>query len=120
MGRILIIEDDVTHANLMEIALRNLNHEIYFAADAVEGLEIAHEIMPDLIYMDLSLPHMDGLKAIEIIRHDADLCHIPVFLITATRTIEVSKLAEDVGADAYITKPFDIKSLRQQTMEIIG
>lgn len=120
MARILIVEDDPAQAKLIEMSLRNLNHEIFVTPDAIQGIELAREIMPDLIYMDLSLPYMNGLEAIEQIRQDSELYDIPVFLITASRQVEIVHLAETVGADMYISKPFDVNHLRQETLRILG
>ena len=120
MARILIVEDDLAQATLIEMSLKNLNHEIFIASDAIQGIELAREIMPDLIYMDLSLPFMNGLEAIEYIRRDSQLYDIPVFLIIASRQVEIVHLAETVGANMYISKPFDVKHLRQETTRVLS
>lgn len=120
MSCVLIIEDDLAHANLMEIALRTLNYEIYIASDALEGIELARHIDPKLIYMDLSLPVMNGLEAIAIIREDPDLYAIPIFLVTASRRLEIIRRAEELGADACISKPFNVKHLREESLRVLG
>jgi two-component system cell cycle response regulator DivK len=112
MPGILIVEDDRLHLDLIVDALTPLNQPIHTANRAREGIELARQVNPSVIFMDIALPEMDGLTAIRLIRADVVLADIPIVAVTATRTSELVYQLREAGVDGYITKPFQLQELR--------
>jgi CheY-like chemotaxis protein len=108
---ILVIEDNEMNMKLMKAVLDLGPYRMLQAVDAETGLELARKDHPDLIFMDIQLPGMDGLSATRIIKSDQELRDIPVFALTGF-AMEVDKeSAMEVGFDGYIVKPFNVKAL---------
>lgn len=101
--KILIIEDDVKTANLIKLYLQQQHYTVQIAYDGREGLMLARDYQPDLIVLDLMLPHVDGLDICRILRQDTD---IPMIMLTARSTEDDILIGLELGADDYITKPF--------------
>lgn len=108
MSRILAIDDELSIRRLLRILLEGVGHEILLAEDASHGL---HEIAlqkPDLVILDLGLPDLDGLEALKRLR---EWTSVPV-LVLSSRPDPADKVrALDLGADDYLTKPFDSAEL---------
>ncbi|MGM9705288.1 MAG: response regulator [Prevotella sp.] len=108
--RILIIEDTADVAYYMKRQL-NPDYNYYFAADGNEGLQKAELLVPDLIITDIMMPGMDGFELCKEVRHSELLNHIPVIMVTAKATHEDRLHGLEVGADAYLEKPFHADEL---------
>lgn len=106
--RILIIEDNATNRKLFSTILRIEKYEVFEAEEAVRGLELAREVRPDLILMDIQLPGMDGLTATRRLKEDDDLKEIPVLALTAFAMDGDARKATDAGCDGYISKPINV------------
>lgn len=107
---LLIVEDN---ADLREYLASTLGtkYKIIRAADGAEGVMMAKESTPDLIISDVSMPRLSGIELCKIIKDEMSTSHIPVILLTSkTSTPDIIEGIEK-GADAYLTKPFDIKHL---------
>jgi DNA-binding response OmpR family regulator/signal transduction histidine kinase len=94
-------------------------YKVYQAEDGLEGLKIAKEINPDVILTDVLMPNMNGYEFCKEIRRSFDTSHIPVIMLTANNTIEHQIEGLSTGADAYLTKPFDIKLLDTQINSLL-
>ena len=111
MERIYVIEDDENIRELLRVALEGFGYQIKAYEMAEPALENMKKEKPDLAIFDLMLPGMDGLSAIRLIRQDSSLKQVPVICLTA-KDKELDKVAGlDVGADDYITKPFNPDTL---------
>jgi DNA-binding response OmpR family regulator/nitrogen-specific signal transduction histidine kinase len=110
LPRILIVEDN---SELIEYLAGHLGKrfKICQAGDGNEGLSRAKEYNPDIILTDVQMPHMNGYDFCKEIRRNFDTSHIPVVMLTANDTIEQQIEGLSTGADAYLTKPFEIKLL---------
>lgn len=117
---ILIVED---HPEVARWEMRHLDpqYSFHFAGNGAEGLELAEEIVPDLIITDVMMPVMDGLEFCRRIRSSELLSHIPVVMVTAKATQDDRLKGLEAGADAYLEKPYDegelalrVKSLLEQ------
>ena len=107
MKKVLIIEDDYTIADLLEIHLADLNCTITKCSDGEDGLKNAITNTYDLIVLDLMLPNRDGLEICKEIRKKE--IYTPVLMLTS-KSEEIDKvLGLEVGADDYLTKPFGIR-----------
>lgn len=105
--KILIVDDEPDILRLTSLRLRKLGYDVLTAADGKEALDAIRNGNPDLVLLDLLIPFMNGAEVCEQIKNDKTLKHIPIILFTAhsdTMTIEKAKI---LGADDYITKPFD-------------
>ena len=105
--KILIIDDDRVLVEIMTIRLESQNYEIIVAHDGQQGMLKAKEEEPHLIILDLMLPKMDGFKVCGLLKSDTRYNHIPIIMFTAKILDEDVKLGEELGAEAYLTKPFE-------------
>ncbi len=105
--KILVVDDD---ANIRELVLETIGGERFVtfeAQDGLEALEIANRIKPDLVVLDLMMPGMDGWEVCSRLRGEILTSHIPIIMLTARGDIETKIKGIEVGADDYVTKPFD-------------
>ena len=109
--RILLVEDEADMVYALTLQLEAINCEVLSAADGQTGLDMARKEKPDLIILDLMLPKMDGYKICRMLKFDEKYKKIPIIMFTARAQDKDKKLGQEVGADAYITKPFDSKDL---------
>jgi len=107
--RILIVEDEVDLANLIEITLMNAGFSVSKAYEGKTGLNLALSGNFDLIMLDIMLPHVDGLEICRQVRiNDAST---PIMMLTARDTETDRIMGLNMGADDYLTKPFSIREL---------
>lgn len=110
--RILIIDDDPVALEIAKARLSKENHEICCAETGNAGLELARQINPDIILLDLDMPDMSGFDVCRIIKADSDLCMIPILFLSGSSAAEDKVHGLDLGAVDYVTKPFDAFELR--------
>jgi CheY-like chemotaxis protein len=103
--RILIIEDNPTHLELMSYLLRAAGHTLYAAADGAEGIECARRTNPDLIVCDMRLPRLDGYEVAQRLKNDPVLRAVPLVAVTSYAMVEDRDMAMASGFDGYLTKP---------------
>ncbi len=106
--KILLIDDDALFRHSLNFHLQQAGYQVQTAASAEEGLELIRDEPADLILLDIGLPGIDGLDAL---RHFNDQTGAPVIFITARRREFDEILGLELGADDYITKPFDTSVL---------
>src|ERR1700690_4670172 len=109
--RILLIEDDPALRKLLKEALPESIFLIDTAETGREGLEVIVKRKPDLILLDWNLPDLNGFEVCKYIKQNKDCAHIPIIMVTAYSELNHKVSALDVGADDYITKPFEIEEL---------
>lgn len=107
-GNILLIDDDKLMRRSLAFNLQQAGYSAGTAGDAESGLEQVKQRKPDLVILDIGLPGMDGLDALKVLR---DQMGIPVILLTARRRGVDEIVGLELGADDYITKPFDFDVL---------
>ncbi len=110
--RLLIIEDDFDVAEMLTMYFQSHEYEVMHAEDGMVGVEMARSRFPNLILLDVMLPHMDGYDVCVKLRQASLTRYIPILFLTQRdeRSSKVKGL--ELGADDYITKPFDIDELR--------
>jgi PAS domain S-box-containing protein len=108
---ILIVEDNEANITVLQDALSAQGYAFAVAHDGVAALERARAAPPALILMDIQMPGMDGLEAIQRIRADADLRTIPIVALTALAMPGDRERCLAAGADDYLTKPIDLRTL---------
>ena len=109
-GRILIIEDNVDNLELVRFLLEKAGHQTYSAFDGRQGLEMARQLRPDLILLDLTLPAIDGWHVAKMLKGDPATQSIKVVALTAHALPGDRRRALNSGCDGYISKPLDIAS----------
>ncbi|MCP5094603.1 MAG: response regulator [Chloroflexi bacterium] len=111
-GRILIVEDDFDISNMLRIFFTGQGYNVEVAARGSLALEQCRKKLPDLIVLDIMLPDMDGYAVCRQLRTTTRTSHIPIIFLTQRdeRSDRIAGL--ELGADDYITKPFDIEELK--------
>ncbi|MFH1269839.1 MAG: response regulator [Candidatus Omnitrophota bacterium] len=117
--KILIVDDEKVLVETVTLRLEASGYEVIFAYDGFEGLEKAKKEKPDLIILDLMLPRMDGYKVCGLLKVDTRYKKIPIIMFTARAQESDKKMGKEVGADAYITKPFEPRELLEKINELI-
>ena len=117
--RILIIEDQAVISNMLKIRLEANNYEAIMAADGQEGLEKAKKENPSLIILDVMLPKMDGYKICQLLKGDPKYKSIPIIISSGRTPQEVRKVSKQVGADAFVSKPFEAEELLTKMKELL-
>ncbi len=108
---ILIIEDELSQAQILQYNLEADNYRVKHAPNAEEGLLLVEEYRPDLILLDWMLPDMSGIEVCRRIKLNPDTKTIPVIMLTARGTEEDKIRGLDIGADDFVVKPHSIKEL---------
>jgi len=112
MKHILVIDDDPVVRAMAQDFLEDAGHKVSSAADAIYSNDVIYSTSPpDLILMDVMMPLMAGDKKVVALKRRDKSSNIPVVLISAKEAAELKKIANAVGADGYLTKPFDAKKL---------
>lgn len=107
----MIVDDEADIIELLEYNLKKEGYEVYSAANGVKALEVAKEVIPDLILLDIMMPKMDGVETCLKIRELPQLKETYIIFLTA-RSEEFSEVAAfDAGADDFITKPIKPRAL---------
>jgi DNA-binding response OmpR family regulator len=111
MEKILVIDDDAeVRENLKEI-LTLADFEVFCSVDGDSGIRLAREVEPDLILCDITMPHMDGYEVLDCLQSIPEISTIPLIFLTGNSEPQQQRQGMELGADDYITKPFDISTL---------
>ena len=106
--KILVIDDDFANRRVLRLVLTRNGYAALLAGDGYEGLRMAKEARPDLILLDFFMPGEDGFEVLAQLKADPELRGIPVVIFTVLVREESQRQALEMGAAAYVTKPFDI------------
>jgi two-component system alkaline phosphatase synthesis response regulator PhoP len=113
MPRILIIEDETQIRKNLQQILELSDYKVLTAANGLIGIEIAKTQLPDLILCDIMLPELDGYGVLASLREDKATALIPVIFLTAKAERTEQRLGMELGADDYLTKPFNTDEVLQ-------
>jgi diguanylate cyclase (GGDEF)-like protein len=118
-GRIIVVEDDFDISNMLNIYFTGQGYEVEVAPRGNDALELCRKKLPDLIVLDIMLPDMDGYAVCRELRTTTRTSHIPIIFLTQKdeRSDRIAGL--ELGADDYITKPFDIEELKLRVRSAI-
>ena len=106
-NKILIVEDEIDIQQLISYQLKNKGFETITASNGEEGLKLVKEEKPDLILLDIMLPGMDGRQVCVCLKQDHSAKAIPIIILTAKTEIDDEVFGLNLGADDYISKPFN-------------
>ena len=115
--RILVIEDHEDNRRILRDLLTSAGYESIEAVTGEEGVVLAEIHRPDLIFMDIQLPGLDGYEATRRIKANPALRHIPVIAVTSYALSGDDVKAREAGCDAYVTKPFSPRALLAKVRE---
>jgi two-component system cell cycle response regulator len=118
-AKILIVDDINFNVELLEEKMRKEHYDVYKAFDGQQALEVAKDIKPDIILMDVMMPVMNGLTAIKAMRSTPDISLIPIIIITALHSQEDKVRGLLHGADEYITKPINYLILNARIKSLL-
>ena len=117
--RILLVDDEVDFVEVLRVRLEDNNYEVIVAYDGEEGLERAERDEPDLIILDIMLPKINGFDVCRKLKIDENFKDIPIIMLTAKFQANDIKFGMAMGADAYITKPFEPHVLLEKMRELL-
>ena|SRR3990172_3296990 len=121
MGKkILVTEDSPTVLEILKSVLEEEGYEVIAATDGQQALNLAKTDKPDLIVLDLMLPKIDGYKVCRILKFDEKYKNIPIIMLTARTKESDENLGKEVGADAYIRKPFQPEVIIDQIRKLLN
>ncbi len=116
---LLVIDDEADLLTLLESRLRHSGYDVSTALTAAEGLAAAVRNKPDLILLDISLPDGDGFDVCKSLRGQASTRRIPVIMLTARGAATDEVLGLELGADDYVTKPYDYRVLETRIKRLL-
>ena len=118
-ARILIVDDVPANVRLMETRLMAEYYQVATAQDGLEAIRAASAWQPDLIFLDVMMPNMDGYEACRHLKADPETLHIPVVMVTALAEPSERLLGLEAGADDFLTKPVDYETLLARTRSLV-
>ncbi len=120
MAHILVAEDERDIRELINFTLTFAGHKVTTVPNGAEAVEIAPQVMPDLIMMDVRMPKMTGYEACRQLKTIESVQHIPVIILSAKGQDEEVSMGKEAGAVAYILKPFAPEDLTKRIAEILA
>jgi DNA-binding response OmpR family regulator len=117
---VLVVDDNEDSVRIIEAILRSAGFEVSVAGDGKQGIEMAEATGPELIILDIMMPVMDGVEALQKLRASPRTSRIPVILLTAKTQDEDVIAGYQTGADYYMTKPFTAKQLLYGVRLVLG
>jgi DNA-binding response OmpR family regulator len=116
---VLVVEDNKDLCNLLKLQLED-KYKVYIAGNGVEGLKKVNLYHPDIVVTDQMMPEMTGTEMLQEMRNDFQISHIPVIILTAKNDDEDKIKAISMGANAYITKPFNKEYLIARIEQLLS
>jgi DNA-binding response OmpR family regulator len=110
---IMVVDDSQTVRNILALIVHRLGHQIVRTRSAIEALSTLNEIVPDLIFLDITLPGMDGLDICKVIKGHERVKQIPVIILSGSGHEDDKVMGRLAGAADYITKPFEPETIRK-------
>jgi diguanylate cyclase (GGDEF)-like protein len=111
-ARLLVVEDDIDIGNMLKIYFSGMDFDVDVAVRGADALEKTKQVLPHLIVLDIMLPDIDGYEVCRNLRTSMRTSHIPVIFLTQKDERSDKLQGLELGADDYITKPFDIEELK--------
>lgn len=118
LGHVLVVDDDEVIRQLIAVNLQLEGFDVSTAVDGQDCLERVREIGPDVITLDVMMPRLDGWVTAVRLREDEGTRHIKVVMITARAQDHDIRRGDEIGVDAYVTKPFDPSELIRTVREL--
>ena len=123
MKKILIVDDEPFIRTLLEETLEEFEDEgveILVASNGIEGWQVVQQERPDLIFLDVMMPKMSGYEVCQRVKESETLSKTYVIMLTAKGQEVDRERGQEVGADEYVTKPFDPDYVIERAQEVLG
>lgn len=117
-GRVLVVDDNKAIRQLIKVNLELEGFEVVTASDGAECLDVVHQVRPDVVTLDVTMPRLDGLRTAERLRSDPRTRHISVAIVSGAGTAGRGGGASAV--DAYLAKPFEPAELVRMVRRLAG
>jgi twitching motility two-component system response regulator PilG len=117
---VMVVDDSQTVRNIMALIVHRLGYRSVRARSALEALSMLTELVPDLIFLDITLPGMDGLDVCKVIKNHQRTKHVPVIMLSGNDQVLDRVMGRLAGAEDYITKPFEPDIIRQCVAKYCG
>ncbi|NJK67053.1 MAG: response regulator [Microcoleus sp. SU_5_3] len=111
MSKVLVVDDVPSELEIICRILQDAGMEVIRAGDGEEAIARIREILPDIVVLDVVMPRMNGFEVIRELRSDRKTLHLPVVFCTHKNTDIDKAWGTDLGADAYVSKPFEPQQL---------
>ena len=118
--RILIAEDEPNIVESLTFLLRRAGYDVASVLDGEAALAHLRARAPDLMILDLMLPRRNGFEVLKVVKADPVLRSMPVLVLTAKGQPQDRKLAEEIGVEAFITKPFSNREIVEEVRRLAG
>ena len=116
---ILIVDDNPDSLVIYGTVMRHFGYQVIMAEDGQEAIQKARREAPALIVMDLSMPGLDGLRATEVLKEEAATKDIPILVLTANASQEDRKRVEQIGCEAFLSKPADPMAVAREVGRLL-
>jgi two-component system, cell cycle response regulator DivK len=117
---ILLVEDHEDNRNVYGTILRLFGYVVVEAHNGQEGVDLAREVLPDLVLMDVAIPLIDGWQATRILKADPATMGIPILALTALCGPEDRQMAREAGCDGFLAKPVEPRRVVAEVGKVIG
>jgi two-component system alkaline phosphatase synthesis response regulator PhoP len=117
--RILIVDDEPNIVTSLEFLMRGSDYEVRVARNGEEALRLAETLRPDVVLLDVMMPQRSGFEVCRKIRENPALQHVKIIMLTAKGRDAEKKKGLDLGANAYVTKPFSTKELMNTVRSLL-
>lgn len=107
MARILIVEDNSDSAQSFEMLLNGMGHKAHYVIDSRQALGTALRQMPDVVFVDVSMPGIDGWAVVRMLRLEPSLSAARIYVLSAFGSVEDRQRSESAGANGHLMKPVD-------------
>ncbi len=118
--RVLIADDSSTVRKFVAFSLRLQGLEVIPAVDGMDALEKASRTRIDLAVVDLNMPNMNGFELIQHLRNSEDYRDLPIIILSSEKSEDSVRRGKEVGANVYLTKPFDAKMIQYQVAKYLS
>lgn len=119
-NRVLVVEDEPNIVESLRFILERADYDVHSVSDGLVALERLREQPFSVVVLDVMLPGMNGLDVLRTMRQDGRLARLPVIVLTAKGQARDRRAAEEIGADAFITKPYSNAEVVEQVAEFAG
>ena len=117
---VLVVDDDPVILRLLQVNFELEGIDVVLAVDGEEGLKLAQSDPPDLVISDIMMPKVNGLELLAALRSSPDTASLPVILLSAKAQVADVQRGLELGADDYVTKPFDPLELIDRVYKVLA
>lgn len=119
MSKVLIVDDEPNILLSLEFLMKKQGYTVFIARDGEEALGIIQQEVPEIVVLDIMMPQVDGYEVCSFVKNNDTFKHIKVMFLTAKTKHEDIEKGQELGADAYMTKPFSTRNLMKKVKEML-